>query len=349
MSDYIVIEYSEELTRKNGSFGNGPSIGRPVVGSNSDNTPYQSLDSATYQRNEANMAKDKEDKEDDSEEVVFEESEDDHDHSAELEYAEEAVHLDPEEGLSESGMEAVVLEGDAEEVLGELGKRIPGVEIMLVDEDDDEDEKETDWENDKDPQHFIAYISSAYPGGIPKHDGTSTLGCEAAMNYLKKLDKEISMALRADIDGVLKPHLKELEDIRINLNNDINMLSDHAKELRKKRNKKKADQEDLDMVKEAELSKTASTPKIQVVVTAFERAIAGIITNASISSGKPPETVFEFLKKKYSLDEREELSILQILKDMGHPIFKDRGTLGKSKDSKEEGAQGVEFIKNYFA
>jgi hypothetical protein len=68
-----------------------------------------------------------------------------------------------------------------------------------------------------------------------------------------------------------------------------------------------------------------------------------------VSAGKPFEKVFEFLKEKYDLSDREELAIFQLLKDMGHPIFKDRGTLGKSKDSKDPKSQGVEFIKNYFA
>ena len=129
--------------------------------------------------------------------------------------------------------------------------------------------------------------------------------------------------------------------------NDVNMLRDHMNKLNKKRKGKKASEEGSELLKQAEIVKEASTPTLQVVVTPFERAIAGIIVNATVSAGKPFEDVYEFLKKKYSLDEREELTIMQLLKDMGQPIFMDRGVLGKG-ESKEKG-QGVEFIKNYFA
>jgi hypothetical protein len=252
----------------------------------------------------------------------------------------------PEETMVHSES-AEVIEGDAETVLKELGKRIPGVDVLVVDHDDDEEEEEeTDWENDRDPKHFMAYISSSYPSKIPKHDGTSTLGCERAILFLKNLDREISEAIRADAEDSLD--LGELEKIRIKLNNDMTALSDHANNLKRKRKTKASSVQD-GIVKGAGIEKVASTATLQVVVTPFERAIAGIITNAVVSAGKPFEKVFEFLKEKYDLSDREELAIFQLLKDMGHPIFKDRGTLGKSKDSKDPKSQGVEFIKNYFA
>lgn len=273
----------------------------------------------------------------DPEEYQYDEFEDyqpeGHFHSAEEEVYQESdghVHHEGEQ----------VIEGDAEQVLQEIGKKIPGVEVLVVDEDPDdkEEDKETDWENDRDPNHFMVYITKQYPSGIPKHDGTSTLGCERAILFLNKLNKEISEALRADSDDVLD--IPKLEDIRVNLVKDTVTLQNHVKDLNKKRKRAEVDSEES-------IVKTASTPKIQLIMTPFERAISGIITNAVVSSGKPFEDVYEFLKKKYSLDEREELAIMQILKDMGHPIFKDRGTIGKG-EKKEEG-YGVEFIKNYLA
>ena len=86
-----------------------------------------------------------------------------------------------------------------------------------------------------------------------------------------------------------------------------------------------------------------------MVVTPFERAICGIIINSVVSAGRPFETVYEFLKEKYDLNEREELSVLQILKDMGHPLFKDRGTIGNKNKEDGEVYQGIDFITNYFA
>jgi hypothetical protein len=260
--------------------------------------------------------------------------EDDDDADVMQAYEEEHYHEHDGEAHQEG---EVFVEGDAEEVLEELGKRLPGVDVVIK-EEEEEEEEETDWENHRDPKHFMVYITKQYPQGIPKHDGTSTLGCERAILFLNKLNKEISEALRADKDDLLD--IPQLENIRVNLVRDVTTLTNHANGLKRKLKEAK-DSEEVAMLK------TASTPNIQLVVTPFERAIAGIITNAVVSAGKPFEDVYEFLKKKYSLDEREELSIFQLLKDMGHPIFKDRGTLGKGE--KKENGQGVEFIKNYFA
>lgn len=219
--------------------------------------------------------------------------------------------------------------------------KLPGAAVVNYVEDDEEEvEEETDWLNHRDPKHFMTYIMESYPHKIPQHDGTSTLGCERAINFLLKLNKEISEALRGDSEGCLDEHIGQLEDIRVNLNNDVMSLKDHVKKLNKKT--KKADDETVGMVK------VATTPGIQLVMTPFERAITGIIINASVSAGKPLEDVYQFLKKKYSLDEREELAIMQLLRDMGQPIFGDRGVYGK-KEEKGEKAQGVDFIKNYFA
>ncbi len=262
----------------------------------------------------------------------------------------EHEHFDYPEDGEMVGEGQVVIEGDdAEEVLEEIGKKLPGVDVVIVEEpeEDEDSKKETDWENDRDPKQFMVYISNQYPGGIPKHDGTSTLGCERAVMFLNKLNKEISEALRADSEDILD--IPKLEDIRVNLVKDVAMLKDHIKHLNKKRNKRASEDDDgSEMQKVAELNKVASTPKINMVMTPFERAITGILTNAVVSAGKPFEDVYQFLKKKYSINEREELAIMQILRDMGHPIFKDRGTIGKS-DKKDESAQGVDFIKNYFA
>ena len=100
---------------------------------------------------------------------------------------------------------------------------------------------------------------------------------------------------------------------------------------------------------EKELKKIAAHPKLQLFVTPFERAISGIIINSVISGGKPLEEVYEFLKEKYSLTDREELAVMQIIMDSGFPIFKDRGTFSSKKDKDSSSKHGIEFIKNYFA
>ena len=84
-------------------------------------------------------------------------------------------------------------------------------------------------------------------------------------------------------------------------------------------------------------------------MTPFERAISGILINSVVSAGHPFEDVYDFLKEKYSLTDREELAILQLVMDHGMPIFKDRGTIGKTPEKgKETESHGIDFIKNYF-
>jgi hypothetical protein len=262
-------------------------------------------------------------------------------------------------------------------------EKVPGTENTFVDENDDSSyseesdvekeyvpEKETDWENDRDVSKFMLYISSMYPARIPKHDGTSPAACEVAIKFLKKLLSEISIAIRKDdpVSPILP--ISELENsFKYKIMSDIIILKDYKKKLEKKisdnLNKKhqktasvSEDNSDIDFIedvynnileKEAML-KNAFTPKLQVVVTPFERAISGIIINSVVAGGKPLEDVFEFLKKKYDLNEREELAIMQIIMDSGFPIYRDRGTISSNPDdASEEESYGVEFIKGYFA
>jgi hypothetical protein len=262
-------------------------------------------------------------------------------------------------------------------------EKVPGTENTFVDENDDSSyseesdaekeyvpEKETDWENDRDVSKFMLYISSMYPSRIPKHDGTSPAACEVAIKFLKKLLSEISIAIRKDdpVSPILP--ISELENsYKYKIMSDIIILKDYKKKLEKKisdnLNKKhqktasvNEDNSDIDFIedvynnileKEAML-KNAFTPKLQVVVTPFERAISGIIINSVVAGGKPLEDVFEFLKKKYDLNEREELAIMQIIMDSGFPIYRDRGTISSNPDdASEEESYGVEFIKGYFA
>jgi hypothetical protein len=262
-------------------------------------------------------------------------------------------------------------------------EKVPGTENTFVDENDDSSyseesdvekeyvpEKETDWESDRDVSKFMLYISSMYPARIPKHDGTSPAACEVAIKFLKKLLSEISIAIRKDdpVSPILP--ISELENsFKYKIMSDIIILKDYKKKLEKKisdnLNKKhqktasvNEDNSDIDFIedvynnileKEAML-KNAFTPKLQVVVTPFERAISGIIINSVVAGGKPLEDVFEFLKKKYDLNEREELAIMQIIMDSGFPIYRDRGTISSNPDdASEEESYGVEFIKGYFA
>jgi hypothetical protein len=223
---------------------------------------------------------------------------------------------------------------------------IPGFEGE-IEEEEKEEEKETSWEEDRDVAKFMEYIHSSYPSKIPRHDGKSMVGCERAMLFLNKINKEISEAIRMDNEGVLDA--EELEQTRIKIMKDLIVLKKHLNALKEKVLESKASTEQ-GLTKEAALEKEAATPVLQVVVTPFERALVGILINSVVSAGHDFESVFEFLKEKYKLNEREELAVIQLVMDSGYHIYKDRGSVSE-KESKESknGKDGVDFVRNYLA
>lgn len=244
---------------------------------------------------------------------------------------------------------------------------IPGSDAY-VDEIDDEPEEPKEapqqktWQEHGAVDNFMHYVKDSYPHKIPKHDGKSMVGAERAVKWLTNFGKEISQAVKKDETGILDD--AALEEVRVSVMKDILMLKEHIKKLDrslKGKLKKKAGL-DEDLMKYAEeieiaynhgvteeIKKVAAHPKLQIFVSPFERAIAGIVINSVVSGGKPLEEVYDFLKEKYDLTDREELAIMQVIMDSGFPIFKDRGTFS-SKKGKDSGKNyGIEFIKNYFS
>jgi hypothetical protein len=245
-----------------------------------------------------------------------------------------------------------------------MGTPIPGSTTYDNQEDevDDTPVRNTSWEEDRTVDRFMDYIKDSYPTKIPKHDGKSIVGAERAVKWLTNLGKEISEAVRKDESSVLDDAL--LEELRVKIMKDILLLKEHIKKIDKtfkKSLKKKAGLDD-DLMKYAEeielaynyevndeIKKTAAHPKINLYVSPFERAVSGIVINSVVSGGKPLEEVYDFLKEKYKLTDREELAIMQVIMDSGYPIFKDRGTFSSKKNKENGKGHGIEFIKNYFA
>lgn len=92
-------------------------------------------------------------------------------------------------------------------------------------------------------------------------------------------------------------------------------------------------------VYERPLTKEAGTPRIQLIMTPLERALTGILINGYVSQGKQIEPAFAELKKAYKLTEREELSIMQLMLDMGYPTARNFVGMPHSNS--------VEFATNY--
>lgn len=239
---------------------------------------------------------------------------------------------------------------------------LPGATEPILEEDDDKEDEaddvevETNWVDDRDPSKFINYLRDSY-SNIPPHTGNTISGCERALAYLNKLHREISEAIRNDDKNALDEVLDEIEEYRVKILKGMVALKKRIGDLKRKfkeEGSQKIANEALDLIKESlesnEIKKEAKSGSFQMVITPFERAITGMLINSVVSAGHPFEEVYDYLKKKFDITPREELAILQIIMDMGFPIFKDRGTIGESGDGdKKENGQGIDFIKNYFA
>lgn len=276
--------------------------------------------------------------------------------------------VDGEGSLGELGEELADLNEEVESFMDsneelmetEIKELVPGADISSDDIDEEEEEVETDYANDGDLSKFMDYIADKYRS-IPQHDGQTTVGCERATSYLERLNSEISRAIREDSDNVLD--LVALEDIRVSIMGDIVKLKSHLSKLKKRlkdTQTKKTEASlppawktsDGSLVSAEDLSKVASTPRnLVIAVSPFERAISGIMINAHVSAGHPIEEVYEFLADKYSINEREELAIMQLCMDSGFHVFKDRGSYAPSSEAggSDKARSGVDFVKNYFA
>jgi hypothetical protein len=255
------------------------------------------------------------------------------------------------------------IEEEVTELEEEIEDTLPGATQPIIEDeanDDVQEEEEVvekDWEHDRDVTKFMDHLRTSF-ANIPPHSGSSISGCERALKHLNKLNKDISEAVRNDSDDALGNDLEEIESFRVKILRGMVALKKRIGELRKKiqdagGTKKKADENLVDFMKEALVTsegivKEATTPKVQMFITPFERAITGILINSVVSAGNPFEDVYEYLKKKFDLTPREELAILQIVMDMGFPIFKDRGTIGNKEGDESEEGHGIDFIKNYF-
>ena len=111
---------------------------------------------------------------------------------------------------------------------------LPGAKIVLVKEE--EPERETTWEDDHDHSKFIGYMLERLKG-IPPHSGQTTVGCEKAISYLRKLDKEISKAIQSDESNTINE--EEAEKIRDKIHEYVDTLEDALDDLVSKKRKKK--------------------------------------------------------------------------------------------------------------
>ena len=229
---------------------------------------------------------------------------------------------------------------------------IPGAPKDLVVEDEEEgeepEEEQTEieeevdswvWEKSHGTSKFINWLKEMIEK-VPAHSGTDTTGIERAMSYFERLNTEISKAMRKDYKNEIDA--AKAEEARSMIEDGLKRLRDRLERLHEKKFKK--------IKKKAGITKTADTSftgGMSVNIPYFISMIARICINATVSSGKDMSDIFSKLVDKYKLDNREQLQIVQLIKDMGYPLTIDRMKL--EKDSFDPSDNDGEFAANYLA
>lgn len=252
-----------------------------------------------------------------------------------------------------------------------------GSEEITV-EEPKQDPQETNWLKSKDSRHLCQYVHDTL-SSMPTRDkwSNSPSQYQQMLGRLNSLDRNISRGLGADPEGhITQEQIQWLDDARERIYQMSDDLLDrveghhaardsHIKNIRQRHKKKASDankcgicesvlynDEDIglplclsclsDDSRNKGMKKEATTPRIQLIMSPFERSIVGTLINATVSGGQNINEVYGKLKKKYGFDNREELGIVQLLADLGYPIIKDRVLMDDQEGNGE-------WIKNYHA
>jgi hypothetical protein len=176
--------------------------------------------------------------------------------------------------------------------------------------------------------NFLSWLQDKM-SAIPRHSGRDSAGLERAIAYLEQLDREISRAVRSDLNNEIA--IDAVEKARDEIHKGLDRLHDRLDKVmnakypkRKGKGKKKKAEHEDGMVKEA--SKGAYYGRIVVTVPILISGIARACVNSMVSAGKDIEDEFHKLAKQYKLDNREEFMLYQALSDMGYHVRRPRGT-----------------------
>jgi len=223
---------------------------------------------------------------------------------------------------------------EPKEVVFVLKGKIPGAPEDIEDDepDDDLDKKEEivevqeeidswNWEKSCGLKKFLNWVKDMIDG-VPAHSGSDTTGLERAIAYFERLNAEISRAMRKDFKREIDA--AKAEEARSTIEDGIKRLVERLEKLRAKKfnkSKKKADNTNDNLVKTAD---TSFTGKMQVQVPYFISFLARTCVDSTVSSGKDMTETFVTLAKDYKLDDREKVQVIQLIKDMGFPIYMNR-------------------------
>jgi hypothetical protein len=213
-----------------------------------------------------------------------------------------------------------------------------------------QNEKPDDWINSRKIEKFMEWFVGKlrqiqHPSAIL---GNKTK-MEKALGQYIKLNREVSKALRSDFDDVLDT--TRVDELRSFVEKAIDTLEDslygiEKMKRRRKQMKRRGSEENGEMVKEGTAPHFGG---MVISVSPFIRGIAGLLINGKVANGRNMEELFEEIKKKYDLDKREELEVLQVVADMGYPIYRDRAKLNEDTTDPTREDNFGEWATIYYA
>lgn len=200
-------------------------------------------------------------------------------------------------------------------------------------------------------KNFMPWLSKTMQG-VPVHSGRDSAGLERAIAHYEFLDKCISKAVRTDLKGEIPIDL--VEKARDEIQRGIERLEDRLEQvkaskypkMKKKDKKKKADEEQTGLVKEAQ--KATHVGGIVVTVPLFTSYLARVCINGMVSAGHDIEDMFTKLATRYKLTDRERAELVQLLSDMNYPMRRDRG-IPLDEETDTSSSNNFDWAANYRA
>lgn len=181
---------------------------------------------------------------------------------------------------------------------------------LIVSEDDRLKKSDIEVSMWKDASAFLVYLRRAL-GTVPPHNEGSRNSLKRAIAYYDNLLAEVESTITkdaecVDFDQLQVSELDQIDNAIVTARNTLVGKLDKVVE---------------GNVDREQLIRKASTPaNVVYTVDPFLKAIAMTCINAKVQGGKDIEEIYKILKAKYKMDEREDLAVLQILRDSGYPI-----------------------------
>lgn len=252
----------------------------------------------------------------------------------ELPSEEEVVEMHAPTNEFEISFSLPFLPGAPDEVV-----EVSGDDLQVENKDAKEDKKPEKEKNDGKispaAKDFLLWLQN-YLQKIPKHKG-ETIALERAMSYLKKGLDHLSKAVQQDYEGEID--ISKAEDARVEMESGIDRLD---KELQKRR--KKASKSS-DLTKEAQ--KAPAVGGVIITVPLIVSTIARACINSTVSGGKDIEDTFKKLSNKYKLSDREQIEVIQLIKDMNFPMKRDVFLVDDEEKYGYSSENNYNYVPNY--